>query len=345
VKRFECGVCGGPVAFDASSCPTCAVALGYLAPSRALLALGSLPDQPSAFTATGRAEVSDERTFWRCLNAAWGCNWIVEATAGDVWCESCRLTRGRPDASRPDAVAAWSAAEAIKRRLVDQLIVVGLPVGRFHPDGSDDLSFDFVHVPAAPGATGHRPGRITIDLREVDDAYRESLRAELGEQERTVLGHLRHEIGHHYWRRLIEDAGLVEEFRHHFGDERADYQEALRAHYADGPGDARTGYVSAYAAVHPLEDWAETFARYLTVLDGVETASSFGLLGDCAPDQGFRSMLHRWGDVAEAAAEWARSTGERPGPTGSERSDEEVTAKLCFVHRAVTGWTGSPAPT
>ena len=51
---------------------------------------------------------------WRCLNAPWGCNWMLPAAEGAIWCRSCRLTRGRPDAARPDAITAWSYAETAK---------------------------------------------------------------------------------------------------------------------------------------------------------------------------------------------------------------------------------------
>ena len=50
-------------------------------------------------------------------------------------------------------------------------------------------------------------GVITIDLAEGDDAHREALRVQLGEPYRTMLGHLRHEIGHYYWRCWSTGAG------------------------------------------------------------------------------------------------------------------------------------------
>lgn len=37
-------------------------------------------------------------------------------------------------------------------------------------------------------------------------------------------------------------------------------------------------HVSSYATMHPWEDWAETFAHYLHILDGLETADSYGLV-------------------------------------------------------------------
>jgi hypothetical protein len=36
-------------------------------------------------------------------------------------------------------------------------------------------------------------------------------------------------------------------------------------------------FVSAYASMHPWEDWAETFAHYLHMVDTLETARSYGL--------------------------------------------------------------------
>ena len=61
------------------------------------------------------------------------------------------------------------------------------------------------------------------------------MRAEMGENYRTLLGHFRHELGHYYWDRLIrDDPELARRFRALFGDERADYEQALKNHYANG---------------------------------------------------------------------------------------------------------------
>ena len=127
--------------------------------------------------------------------------------------------------------------------------------------------------------TGHDDGVITIDLAESDDARREQRRAELGEPYRTVLGHFRHEIGHYYEPILVDRAGERDAARELFGDDRADYDAALERHYAEGPPpDWRRRHVSAYAAMHPWEDWAETFAHYLHIRDTLQTAAAFGLL-------------------------------------------------------------------
>ena len=62
-----------------------------------------------------------------------------------------------------------------------------------------------------------------------------------------------------------------------FGDERANYGQALQNHYAAGgaPADWQSRHVSAYATAHPWEDWAETWAHYLHMVDLMETASSY----------------------------------------------------------------------
>jgi hypothetical protein len=41
-------------------------------------------------------------------------------------------------------------------------------------------------------------------------------------------------------------------------------------------------YVSSYAAMHPAEDWAETFAHYLHIRDTLDTAAAFGLAPSAA---------------------------------------------------------------
>jgi hypothetical protein len=63
-----------------------------------------------------------------------------------------------------------------------------------------------------------------------------------------------------------------------FGDERQDYSEALKRHYQQGPpSNWKDNYISEYATAHPWEDWAETWAHYLHLLDTLETAYAFGL--------------------------------------------------------------------
>ena len=126
--------------------------------------------------------------------------------------------------------------------------------------------------------TGHNDGVITINIAEADDAEREKRRLQLHEPYRTLLGHFRHEVGHYYWDRMIKDSDLLDSFRTLFGDERADYGQALQNHYAQGaPADWQQKFVSSYASSHPWEDWAETWAHYLHMVDTLETAAACGL--------------------------------------------------------------------
>ena len=107
---------------------------------------------------------------------------------------------------------------------------------------------------------------------------RERMRAEMGEPYRTLLGHFRHEMGHYYFDRLVAKTSWDEPFRELFGDERADYAEALQgALRRRPPADWEQSYVSAYATTHPWEDWAETWAHYLHIVDTVDTAAACGL--------------------------------------------------------------------
>ena len=100
----------------------------------------------------------------------------------------------------------------------------------------------------------------------------------MGEPYRTLLGHFRHECGHFYWDKLVRDGGKIDSCRAIFGDESENYEDALKRHYASGaPPTWQQEFVSAYATSHPWEDFAETFAHYLHIVDTLETARAFGL--------------------------------------------------------------------
>jgi hypothetical protein len=76
----------------------------------------------------------------------------------------------------------------------------------------------------------------------------------------------------------LRDGGKLDACRAVFGDDTEDYGEALKKHYAEGvPPDWQEHYVSAYATTHAWEDFAETWAHYLHIVDTLEMASAFGL--------------------------------------------------------------------
>jgi hypothetical protein len=219
-----------------------------------------------------------------CQNQQYGvCNWLVSVDEPDIFCLACRHNRMIPDLSVPENLANWKKIETAKHRLFYTLLRLRLPLATKLED-PDALAFDFLASPgeglhtAEPVMTGHDNGVITINLAEADDAKREHQRNEMGEPYRTLLGHFRHEIGHYYWDRLILNSPELEGFRKAFGDERQDYGAALQRHYANGaPANWPDYFVSAYASMHPWEDFAETWAHYFHMIDTLETASAFGL--------------------------------------------------------------------
>ena len=277
MRSFTCCHCGQLVFFENSLCLRCRTQLGFVPSELELVAFG-----PSAGgDAGGGARAVPE--LRRCANAGIAhCNWVLDPGDPGPLCRSCRLTRTRPPAGDRDGVTAFAAAEAAKRRLVFQLLDLGLP---FEAGG---LTFDLLSSRSGPVVTGHDDGLITIDLAESDDARREQRRAELYEPYRTLLGHFRHETGHFCWPMLVERGGVAEldRFRALFGDDRADYGAALQRHYnSDGPpADWAERHVSAYATAHAWEDWAETFAHYLHIRDTLQTAGAFGLFVTGPPD-------------------------------------------------------------
>jgi hypothetical protein len=118
------------------------------------------------------------------------------------------------------------------------------------------------------------------------------MRQQMAEPYRTILGHFRHESGHYYWDRLVRGSRWLETFRELFGDERGSYSEALRHHYAQGPPSSwPQHFVSAYASSHPWEDWAESWAHYLHMVDTLETSWQLGLRLSPRVEEGTRSAV------------------------------------------------------
>lgn len=190
------------------------------------------------------------------------------------------------------------------------------------------------------------------DGEPAGESKREKIRFELHEPYRTLLGHFRHEVGHYYWDRLVLDSPWLEPFRKLFGDERADYAAALKANYDHGPpADWADRYISSYASTHPWEDWAETWAHYLHIVDSFGTALGFGIdVADIestiqpfernalyAPDddgaERFLSLLNSWIEMTMVLNELARSMGQ-PDFYPFVMSQSMV-AKLQFVQLVV----------
>ncbi|HVZ42465.1 MAG TPA: putative zinc-binding peptidase [Ramlibacter sp.] len=283
MKTFHCQYCGHPIFFENVGCLKCGSALAFLPDRMAMSAIepaGERQGDRELVRPRLRGRRPSEARYRLCLNhdLYQACNFAVPANDPNPLCVSCRQTRVLPDLSVADNQAKWYRIEVAKRRLFYTLAKLGLASPTPADGERDGPVFEFLaDQPGRPVLTGHANGVITLNVAEADDAERVRRRIELREPYRTLLGHLRHESGHFYWDRLIEAGGRIDSFRELFGDEREDYGEALKRHYASGggPPDWQARFVSAYATAHPWEDWAETWAHYLHMVDLLESAASY----------------------------------------------------------------------
>lgn len=199
-------------------------------------------------------------------------------------CISCRLTRKRPDSRDTIALEKLATTEEAKRRMLLQLSELGLPIVPWYT-AEGGLGFDLLSSLSngSPVMIGHANGIVTIDLAESLDDRREALRIKLGEPYRTMLGHLRHEVGHYFQNVLITDDQTWARCRQIFGDERVSYADAIKRHYAQGaPDNWRSNFISEYSTMHPWEDFAETFAHYLHITGTLQTAAAVGISLDAS---------------------------------------------------------------
>ncbi|HWI87303.1 MAG TPA: putative zinc-binding metallopeptidase [Sphingomonas sp.] len=282
MKPYPCPNCGRPNHFEVRVCPNCSFTLGYDPETDRLLFLG---DRATIW----RDSDGGEHPLLVCANNNDYkiCNWLVPAVGNQPLCLACRHNRTIPDLTGPSVPERWAKIEAAKRRLFHTLLQLGLPIetmAEAEAKGtSPGLAFDFLYDPVGEQTgtvqitTGHEAGVITLNLLEADDVQRERMRTKLGEPYRTILGHFRHEVGHYYFSRLIEDTTELEHFRKVFGDERISYEDAKQQHYGEGGSGWSSDYVSAYATMHPWEDFAETFAHLMHIVDALATLDGFGM--------------------------------------------------------------------
>lgn len=360
MRIFRC-TCGNQVFFENTLCFRCNRTLGFLPDILSMSALEPDGDEwlalhPAAGGSRWRMcfNYSDERV----------CNWMVRADSGHSFCDACRLNRTIPNLAKSQNHMLWSRIEAAKRRLVYDLLNHELPFASKVDDPASGMAFQFLE--SGNGSefesagtdgrvlTGHANGVITINIAEADDVAREQMRVQMNEAYRTLLGHFRHESGHYFWDHLVRpSADRLAEFRQLFGDERDDYQQALERHYHEGPrSEWWHQHISAYAASHPWEDWAETWAHYLQMSDALETADAVGLApfdeqglapirrdgapefsGVAAPRE-FDGMLSAWVPLTVAINSINRSLGL--GDAYPFTPSAAATEKLRFVHRIVT---------
>lgn len=340
MKRFNCPACANEVHFESYRCVRCSTRLGYQWIDQVFLPLPE-PGSAELWTACANREAA-------------GCNWLVAPRTG-TFCLACRHNRTVPDLSQPPNAERWRALESAKRVLFYSILKWRLP----HPtrdEAPNGLAFDFLADTTDQDGqlqramTGHASGVITLALAEGDDAERTARREAMGEPFRTLIGHFRHEIAHFYWDLLVRDGPMLMRCRETFGDERQDYGEALSRNYAEGPPAGwQNTHISAYAAVHPWEDFAETWAHYMHIVDALETAHAFGMtlrpnrLGRTEMEVEhnpyhagtFDALLEDWIPLTVAMNCLNRSIGQ-PDLYPFVLS-EPVRRKLGFVHELIRG--------
>lgn len=342
MASYRCTACGHFLFVEAQTCAACGSAVGFHWPSLSFVAI----------PADGAAVDIDGRQWVACTRRDWQCNWLMPDGDAARRCLSCSLTRRRPDSDDTLALELLADTAVAKRRLLVQLLDLGLPVTPYY-EREGGLAFDFVSSRSGRENViiGHANGVITIDLAESLDVHRETLRVHLGEPYRTMLGHLRHEVAHYYQGVLIDSDEGWDACRALFGDERASYADALTRHYESGaPAGWEADFISEYATMHPWEDFAECFAHYLHITATLDTAARAGLVlqasrtdgmlaADVAPrrryaDADFADVLVDWSWLSQLFNRVNRSMGQRdlypftiPAP---------VATKLAFIHQLVT---------
>lgn len=349
MQLFTCPTCGVVVFFENRHCVHCGSDIAYDPETGVFLRLDADPNASSA----GAIRPCGNRVPYDV------CNWAIPSSDECELCPACRLNTIIPDLAEPAGQEAWRRLETGKRRLLHTLRSLGLSWEPRGPDSPDGLAFAFLRDGTAGQkvTTGHADGLITINIAEANDASRETFRAELGEPYRTVLGHFRHESGHYYWDRLIRDGNRITAFRQLFGDEQPAYSDALQRYYREGAAaDWATRHLSAYASSHPWEDWAETWAHYLHMVDGVETASVHGLTLNPPGPGGkppppvppvsradvctFDDMVTTWMSVTVTLNSFNRGMGF--SDVYPFAFSEPVIAKLRFIHQVIIDQRATP---
>jgi hypothetical protein len=357
MKTFHCDHCGHLLFFENTTCVQCGRQVAFLPDVEQM---GSL-DPAGEGTWRSPLPATAGRTYRLCRNYTdqQVCNWAVPAPDSRPLCVSCRLTHVIPDLSQGRHRQAWYRLEVAKRRVIFRMMRLRLPFFNREDDPQRGLVFEF--KTGAPDGTetvltGHANGVITINVAEADDVERERQRKAFHEPHRSLLGHMRHEIGHYYWDRLIAQSAEITEFRKLFGDERLDYRAALKTHYEQGPfSDWPDHFISAYASAHPWEDWAETWAYYLHIVDALETAAACGMslhpqradepsMSAVPPTVSlgqlpFRSLIDRWFPLSYALNNLNRGLG-LPDASPCVLSSPAI-AKLEYLHEAISRSDGS----
>jgi hypothetical protein len=339
MKRFICQ-CGQEIFFQNTHCNVCGIQLGFSPSKQAVLPLFENKKEPNWRRYDGLAN-----SYRICQHRDHDiqCNWLIEGESEHVQCISCRTTRMIPTLDKPENMRRWTVMEANKRRMIFGLLDMGLSITSYIEDKESGLAFDFledqrtnVSINEEHILSGHAKGVITINVAEADGSYREATREAMNESFRSLLGHFRHEIGHYYWERLIPHSMDYFAFQQLFGNETLDYGMALDHYYLNGPPENwQDNYISAYASMHPLEDWAETWSHYMLMRETIETAFNYQICPKLTPYSDFDIWMSEWMELAVVLNALSRSIGNADAYPFI--ISETVNTKLKFIHRLVNG--------
>ncbi|WP_304619255.1 zinc-binding metallopeptidase family protein [Paracoccus sediminilitoris] len=259
MQRFTCPSCGTRAYFHNMTC-TCGEQLHYDPMARAMIV--------EAMSCANRQDI--------------GCNWATP-TEG-TRCLSCAMSHVVPVLHVGDNLSLLAATERAKR-----WVLANLAQWDWFNDNDAGRRPHFQMLSENTGGRaqqiimGHAAGEITINVTEADELIRLKRQLDLGEQYRSMVGHFRHEIAHFLFDRLARCPDFQPAFRDLFGDERQDYGQALKRHYAE-PHDPGRDFITGYATAHPHEDWAETVAHLLHMVDFADSFVSAGLSMSSVPE-------------------------------------------------------------
>ncbi len=339
MKRYYCQ-CGHEIFFDNMHCNACDAQLGFDPNKQTLLSLYKNDGDPYWLS---HDLLGDRYHLCQHREHELQCNWLIDANSDEKQCISCQLTRIIPSLDRENNIRRWALLESSKRRLIYGLLDMGLSFVPRTIDPDKGLAFDFLEdkrsnplVDEEYVYSGHAQGVITMNVAEADSSYREATREAMNENYRSLLGHFRHEIGHYYWEHLVLESTLYPQFKQLFGDEDQDYSVALDNYYMKGPQENwQENYISAYASMHPLEDWAETWAHYMLMRETIETAFNQEILPALTPYSTFDIWMDEWMQLVIVLNALNRSIGNADAYPFT--ISNTVRTKIKFIHQLING--------
>ena len=331
--KFFCA-CGAPVFFDSNECKACQRKIAFNP--------ATLRFHPLEQVSNNVSSIDVEPSWHLCENGVHYdvCNWLRPSSAESKLCFACQFNRYIPNLSRANNTRLWRVLELNKRHLLLNLITLGIPCINSWNAPNEGFLFDFLEdfrdgiEEGTFVTTGYAGGIITINILEAEPLSRVAQQQASNEVYRTVLGHMRHEIGHHFFQCIKGDQMLHSNFEQKFGSSSLDYNNALAEFYASGPDVNWSEYcITAYASAHPMEDWAETWSHYLHIYDALDTAFNFGLVSENPNVLSIHDKISHWRQFSVALNEMNRSMGMSdiyPFVINAQVED-----KLAFVEKAI----------